>query len=222
MSLKGKRYNQNDILMFKLGDSGVLGTNTINQNNPLNQGECWSLESGLDVLIVLLYSEGPNSQIGEPIEGITRLDKIMYLLSKNPEFGKIIEKGYRFEADNFGPFAPELFDDIEALKHENIISVVSTRATKNKIDTIDEEYVEKGASNRVADKEDVTSWKSYPVERYELTEEGMTVGAKLYNCLTEKQQTELKRIKRVFAEMNLGALLHYVYTKYPSLLANQK
>ena len=199
-----------------------MGTNAINSNDQINQGECWNLESGLDVLIVLLYSEGPNSQIGEPIEGITRLDKIMYLLSKNPEFGKIIDRGYRFEADNFGPFAPELFDDIEALKHENIISVVSTRATKNKIETIDEEYVEKEASDKVADREEVTSWKSYPVEKYELTEEGLKVGAKLFNCLTEKQKIELKRIKRVFAEMNLGALLHYVYTKYPELTGKSK
>ncbi len=222
VGLNRKRYNQNEILMFKSGDSNTLGANSINPNDQTSQGECWNLESGLDVLIVLLYSEGPTSQIAEPIEGITRLDKIMYLLSQTPEFGKIIDKGYHFEADNFGPFAPELFDDIEALKQENIISVVSKRATKNKIETIDEEYVEKGASDKAADKEVVPSWKSYSVERYELTDEGMKVGAKLYSCLTEKQKTELKRIKRVFAEMNLGALLHYVYTKFPELTGKSK
>lgn len=174
--------------------------------------ESWELESALDVLIVLLYSEGSRGKIAEPIEGITRLDKLMYLLSKSPEFASIINKGYRFEADNFGPFAPELFDDIEALKQEDIVTVVSERKTVDKIETIDEESVEK-----VIDKENVISWKSYPVEKYELTDSGKRVGSLLYNSLTTKQKEELKWIKSVFGEMNLNRLLHYVYSKYPEL-----
>ena len=174
--------------------------------------ESWELESALDALIVLLYSEGSEGKISEPIEGITRLDKIMYLLSKSPEFAAIISKGYQFEADNFGPFAPELFDDIEALKQEDVVRVVSERKTRDKIETIDEEYVEK-----VIDKENVISWKSYPVEKYELTDSGKRVGSLLYNSLTIKQKEELKRIKSVFGEMNLNSLLHYVYSKYPEL-----
>jgi uncharacterized protein YwgA len=174
--------------------------------------ESWELESALDVLIVLLYSEGSEGKIGEPIEGITRLDKIMYLLSKSPEFAAIINKGYQFEADNFGPFAPELFDDVEALKQEDVVRVVSERKTRDKIETIDEEYVEK-----VIDKENVISWKSYPVEKYELTDSGKRVGSLLCNSLTIKQKEELKRIKSVFGVMNLNSLLHYVYSKYPEL-----
>ena len=179
--------------------------------------ECWNLESALDVLIVLLYSEGHEGNVGEPIEGITRLDKIMYLLSESPEFTKIIEKGYRFQADNFGPFAPELFDDIEALKQENVIAVASKRETKNKIETIDEEYVE-----QEVDREDIASWKSYPVERYELTDYGMKIGSLLYKCLSENQKSELKRVKSIFGQMSLNALLHFVYSKYPEMTSKSK
>lgn len=174
--------------------------------------ESWELESALDVLIVLLYSEGSEGKIGEPIEGITRLDKLMYLLSKSPEFAPTISKGYQFEADNFGPFAPELFDDIEALKQEGVVKVISERKTRNKIETIDEESVEK-----VVDKENAISWKAYPVEKYELTDSGKRIGFLLYTCLTNGQKEELKRIKRVFGEMSLNSLLHYVYSKYPEL-----
>jgi hypothetical protein len=178
----------------------------------MNEG--WNLESALDVLILLLYTEGNEAKVGEPIEGITRLDKLMYLLSKSPEFAQIIDKGYQFEADNFGPFAPELFDDIEALKQEKVIAVTSTRETKNKIETIDEEYVEKEI--------DIASWKSYPVEKYELTESGMKIGSLLYNCLSEKQKAELKNIKSVFGKMSLNALLHFVYSKYPDMTGKSK
>lgn len=188
-------------------------------SDPVRQsmGENWNLESALDVLIVLMYAEGDEKKVGEPIEGITRLDKLMYLLSKSPEFAKTIDKGYHFEADNFGPFAPELFDDIEALKEEEVITVTSRRETKNKIETIDEEYVEKEI-----DKEDNASWKSYPLEKYELTESGMKIGSLLYKCLSEKQKTELKNIKSVFGKMSLNTLLHFVYSKYPEMTEKSK
>ena len=104
--------------------------------------ENWKPESALDILLLLLYAKGSSGVDGEPIEGITRLDKIMYLLGKSPEFSEIVEKGYTFQADNFGPFAPELFDDIQALKQECVIEATE-RKTTNKIETVDEESVEK-------------------------------------------------------------------------------
>ena len=176
------------------------------------EGERWKPESALDVLMLLLYSEGDSGEIGEPIEGITRLDKIMYLLSQSPEFSQIVNKSYEFQADNFGPFAPELFDDIQALKQECIIGA-SERKTKNKIETVDEESVEK-----VFDEEsDINvSWKKYPVETYKLTDLGMKIAAQLYDNLTEPQKMKIKKIKKTFGEMSLKNLLYYVYSTAPT------
>jgi len=183
--------------------------------------KAWNLESALDILIVLLYTKGASGEIAEPIEGITRLDKIIYLLSESPKFKQIINKGYSFQADNFGPFAPEIFDDIAALKHEGIIEVVASREPKNKIETIDEEAVE-----RVLDEEKDTdrnvSWKTYSVEKYELTALGQQIGALLYDGLTEEQKSELNETKRVFGKMSLKSLLHYVYSKYPKMAEKSK
>lgn len=176
-----------------------------------------ALESALDVLLVLLYSEGQEGKVGEPIEGITRLDKLMYLLSNSPEFKDIIKKSYQFEADNFGPFAPELFDDIEALKQENVVKVISQRKTKDKTETVDEEQVEK-----IIDQDNTVSWKSYAVEKYELTDSGKRVASLLFNCLTHQQQEELKKVKTVFGDMSLNSLLHYVYSKYPEMTGKSK
>lgn len=176
------------------------------------EAESWKPESALDVLMILLYSEGRSGEVGEPIEGITRLDKIMYLLSQSTEFSQIINKSYEFQADNFGPFAPELFDDIQALKQECVIDTSSERKTKNRIETVDEESVEK-----VFDEEpDMNvSWKKYPVETYKLTEIGMKIATQLYNNLTEAQKIEIKKIKKTFGEMNLKNLLYYVYSTAP-------
>lgn len=177
------------------------------------ESESWKPESALDVLMLLLYSEGSRGEMGEPIEGITRLDKIMYLLSQSPEFSQIINKSYEFQADNFGPFAPELFDDIQALKQECIITTSSERKTKNRIETVDEESVEK-----IFDEEpDMNvSWKKYPVETYKLTEIGMKIAAQVYDNLTETQRAKIKQIKKTFGEMSLKNLLYYVYSRAPS------
>jgi uncharacterized protein len=188
------------------------------ENGETSGCERWELESALDVLLVLLYSEGPQGDLCEPIEGITRLDKLMYLLSKTPELEQIIKKGYRFQADNFGPFAPELFDDIEALKEENVVEVISERKTRDKIDTVDEESVEKEA----ADSENSTSWKAYNVQKYELTESGKNIASSLFNCLTEKQKIELKKIKADYGGMSLTSLLHFVYSKHPDMTGKSK
>ena len=183
--------------------------------------KAWNPESALDVLVVLLYEKGSEGRVGEPIEGITRLDKIMYLLSESPEFREIVDKGYKFEADNFGPFAPEIFDDIEALKQEKIIKVVSKREPKNKIETVDQESVEQ-VLDEERDTDKKISWKTYPIERYELTNRGLQMGSLLHNGLTEEQKMRLEKTKKVFGKMSLKNLLHYVYSRYPKMTKRSK
>jgi hypothetical protein len=192
--------------------SKTTGGLTMNNDNEINDNP-WSLESGLDVLMLLLYAEGPSGKVGEPIEGITRLDKIMYLLSQSKEFSVYIDKNYDFQADNFGPFAPELFDDIQALKQECIIEAPKTRKTKDKIETVDEESVEKVLDEAPGMN---ISWKKYPLETYELTPLGIKIASELYSNLSPSQKEELKKIKKTFSAMSLRNLLYYVYSTAPS------
>jgi uncharacterized protein YwgA len=168
--------------------------------------EAWNPESALDILIALLYAKGNENEYGEPIEGITRLDKLMFILYKNPKFEKIIEKGYNFQPDNFGPFAPELFDDIEALKDEKVIKVNSSRNPKThaevaaeEINTLEEEIIE----------------NDYQVKEFKLTEEGIEIGKLIWNGLSIEQQSLLNSMKKFWTDRSLDELLHYVYKKYP-------
>ena len=176
----------------------------------------WEPQSALDILLVLLYTEGPNGKLGEPIEGITRLDKIMFLLSETDEFKDIIKNGYIFEADKFGPFAPELFDDIELLKQEGILEVVSERKAKGKAEIADDESMLK-----TIDEEDIQDTE-FLVKKYKLTEDGMNVANLIYNELSEKQKKRLNSIKKSFQNIDLTDLLHYVYTRYPETIEKSK
>lgn len=175
----------------------------------------WRPESALDVLLLLLYEKGIKGKTAEPIEGITRLDKILFLLSRSDEFGLLVNKGYNFEAYNYGPFAPEIFDDIETLKEVNIIRVLSKKIPKNRFDTQDVDDIEDNV-------EDSSKWNYKTIEVYSLTEEGKKIAKLLYNELSVNQKEYLRNIKRKFQKIPLSKLLAYVYNTYPESAEKSK
>jgi hypothetical protein len=187
----------------------------IQVDNKSNNKEAWKPESALDILICLLYSEGAEGKTGEPIEGFTRLDKLMFLLSESDEFKVIIKEGYNFEADNYGPFAPELFDDIEALKQEDLLNIISHRKPKNKSEIGDEEIID--------EPDGIESQKSdYSVNKYQLTSKGLAIGKLLWDDLTIDQKNKLLLIKKTWELKDLIDLLHYVYKRYPETTEKSK
>lgn len=62
----------------------------------------------------------------DSIEGRTRLQKLLFLVQKKAESGsgEPIDNGYEFVAYDYGPFAKEIYDDIDRLIRRNIVSEV--------------------------------------------------------------------------------------------------
>jgi len=59
-----------------------------------------------------------NANNGEPVKGKTRLEKLMFLISKeilDKPGRRITLRDYTFRADKFGPFTEEVYDDAETL-----------------------------------------------------------------------------------------------------------
>lgn len=189
---------------------------TLKQNEISASEESWTPESALDIFIALLYSRGKKGNLGESIEGITRLDKMMFLLSENNLFRLIIKQGYNFEADNFGPFAPELFDDIEALKHENIITILDSRDPVTRSEVADENIVYDSPEDSDPTRTD------FSVKRYQLTDEGFVIARLIWNGLTEQQKQDIFQLKMKWQERSLTELLHYVYKRYPKTTEKSK
>ena len=69
-------------------------------------------------LLLLLYSKGKSGDLNEKITGITKLEKLLFLVKE-----EVLKKHklpfeedyYVFRPYNYGPFTEELFDDIELL-----------------------------------------------------------------------------------------------------------
>src|SRR5438552_1966188 len=80
-------------------------------------------------VVLLLLGVNANGRIGDGIGGITRLQKLLYLLER--EGGLVeTEAGFEFTAYKAGPYSSKLYDDLEFLENLGFLnSEVAAGAT---------------------------------------------------------------------------------------------
>jgi len=171
------------------------------------------LESGMDVLMALLYAPGASGKVGEEIRGITRLEKLLFLLEKETAFGEYLRKDYKFEPYHYGPYSVEVFDQIEALEDAGLVETTTVEA-KHSVETYDALQIELDVI--VDDTSlDTARQETKKLSIYKLTEKGMKVGKALFDSLSEDEKRKLNEVKTKFNSISLQRLLRYIYTKYP-------
>ena len=169
--------------------------------------------SGTDVLLALLYAKGSTGKNNEPIAGTTRLEKFLFLISRETDLTEPISNNYDFTPDNYGPCSHEIFDDIEMLKDANII----VEKQSSKFDQLAE-----GDDNEchypAVDSED------YPktLRIFSLTEKGERIGELLFNSLSEETKKKLNILKKLYNKRPVSKLVQDVYTKYPEMIGESK
>jgi uncharacterized protein len=164
------------------------------------------VETELDTLLCLLYSPGHSGKIAETVEGITRLQKLLFLLWKEGGFSQVLDNPYGFQAYDFGPCMDDLYDDLDFAKETELIHENVVDAT-NAFEDIDEsQWVEELGFKPQT---------NYVRRDYSLTRQGLKAGEALWKSLTPDQQAEVQRVKRTFNGIPLLDLLRYVYRKYP-------
>ena len=163
-------------------------------------------------ILLLMLGTGDKADIANGINGITRLQKFLFLL-ENEDYIKKIDDGYQFEAYKAGPYSPTLYDDLEFLENIGLIkSETSGVATEEEAADMNFTFEE------LMDSEDIKTPDLYDEKRFKLTEEGLT---KVESLLESKKYDHvvngIKKIKSKFGNYSLNDLLYYVYTKYPDM-----
>ncbi len=192
-------------------------------------------------LMLLLYARGATGRLNEPVEGITRLQKLMFLLSKDKVVAKV--RALKFEAYAFGPYRPKIYDDLAFLKNlrllddgtkqntqfenasveeliaaaENDPSVPVRDSTEFDEDTISFDFLMEGVATELPER--------YQTERYALSRTGFgEVESRLRRATSDVNLPSVLRTiedtKTRFNQMPLRELLRYVYTKYPDSAEN--
>ena len=157
-------------------------------------------ENGTDVLMAFLYANK-----NYPILGFTKLDKLMWLLSKTKEFENLID--FEFDNDNYGPLSVDLYDTLKALISAGLVVIAHKFKPRNSIHTVDEALIE----SDVAEFE--VSWKLFSLEAYKISQKGLVVAEALFKSLTDEQKRKLVSFKVDFGMLPLQHLLHCVYIK---------
>lgn len=180
------------------------------------------IKSSKDILMLLLYAGGSSGKFCEPVEGQTRLMKMVFLFKKElaNKLDKIIDHAAlpSFEAYDFGPFSSEVYSDLEFLVNNKFVVVTSDekggtsenkeleywRATLGSQDEAPSEYVGRSFA--------LTDLGRDFVQEVLLDDAG----------ITPSQLAILAEFKKRCVEAPLRALLKYVYTRYESMTTKSK
>jgi len=165
------------------------------------------IENGLDVVLALLYAPGATGQQGEPVRGITRLQKLLFLLWKEGAFYEDIPHLYNFKAYDFGPCMDDLYDDLDFAEDIGLISIEEV-PSGNDLEGCDEDAFLGDFGFKLV--------KRQTRRDFALTEAGKEAGKEIYDNLDQQRRRRLDQIKRRFNSMPFFDLLRYVYRKYPA------
>ncbi len=175
-----------------------------------------------DLILLLLYARGQAGNRREPIRGRTRLVKMIFLFKK--EIAKHFRKSSpisettlpNFEAHNFGPFSPQVYQDLEFLVDNGFVSARAVGESPSEPEAEEYEYWQMTSG---ADDQDT----SFSEEEFSLTDLGASfVADGEAGQVSDEQWETLHKFKARCTGVSLKQLLRYVYTKYPETTTKSK
>jgi uncharacterized protein len=176
--------------------------------------------NGADYLLILFYLPGGECT---PIEGKTRITKMMFLFNKEiyPKLNLAeltpVDKLPQFEAYNYGPFSRDVHEQLYLFRNIGFLGMEEKQLNNasDEADLVDDALG--------LDEEDESQFVSGPltIERYLLLDQGKNfVREKLLPYLKDDQIETLTLYKKRITQMRLQDLLSYVYRKYPEYAVN--
>jgi hypothetical protein len=154
-----------------------------------------------DLVVLLLGTPGPTGEGGR-IEGITRLEKLAFLIEKERKPAWLSEQG-DFVSHNFGPFSSKIYTAVDTLSAAGLVEDSGALASSTE-DAWETEHV-------IGE----TPSDPYATRNFELTERGRRYYNALVSELPHGAADDLREFKSRFAGLPLRQLIRYVYERYP-------
>ena len=155
-----------------------------------------------DAIVMILGAPSDAPALQGRVEGITRLEKLVFLLQKESEIGSLLTEDPSYRPDNFGPFSVKVYQAVETLAAADLItdSAEISQSTEDMWES----------SHLVG-----TETDPYATRNFTLTARGKKYYNALINELHSDTERFLAQLKTRFAPLPLRQLIRYVYTKYP-------
>jgi uncharacterized protein YwgA len=169
--------------------------------------------------IILLLLEANERLLGKPsLNGITRLEKLIFLLEQETEF-EGIARFYVFKAHNFGPFSKEVYEAVEFLESCELIEVGEKPYTSRYASIAEAELLSQISDAEMPDTEedgDVAATEKL----FKFTGDGRKVAKLLRTATLARRPQDVAELDRVvvkYGSLPLNQLIRYVYRRYPKM-----
>lgn len=161
------------------------------------------MELETDDAVVLVLGPETQSMPAGRLNGITRLEKLVFLLEQENDIGKLLTEAPEYESHNFGPFSKKVYEAVDMLEAAGLLRrrTVSAGSAEDTWESQD-----------VLGTEDVAQ---YAERQFELTDDGKRYYQALLKEMPRGTERKLQQFKQAFATMSLRQLLRYVYERYP-------
>lgn len=162
-----------------------------------------------DAIVLLLGSDPGKAERRGEIRGITRLEKLVFLLEQETAAGAAMTETAEYRAHHYGPFSQKVYQAIEVLRAAGLIED-SAQASANNEDQA--EYA------RIAGSDPAPA--PYSTRDFRLTPDGRDYYHALMSELPGKVTEEADRLRKQFAGWPLRRLIRYVYETYDEFTSN--
>ena len=165
--------------------------------------------TGRGILLALLAVDDNK----KGISGITRFQKLLYLITKEDAAKNITKAIFDFVPYKMGPYSSKLYDDLEMMENLGLLE-------SSPVSNPTAEELAEGSLNfddlMGEDSDTSDSTDSAEEKQYRLTEKGISYAKEvLTNPDYAPVLDSIRKVKSRFSNYSLQDLLYYVYTKYP-------
>lgn len=160
------------------------------------------IDSDLDLLLLLLFADNQ-----EEIVGITRLEKLTFLLIQNRVFKKF-QKDFEYEEYDYGPWSSQILDNVEALSSYGLIL-----CKERSLPILEKDYYQDEIELNF---DLIKEFHENKTLVYTLSSDGIKVSKELYSSLRENEKQIIQSTKTKYNKMSLHELIRYVYHFYPN------
>jgi uncharacterized protein len=154
-----------------------------------------------DVIVLLLGAPGAGDRPGY-LEGVTRLEKLVFLIERETPVREWLTDRADFRSFRFGPFSAKIYQAVDTLAAAGLLTD-SAKEAETAEDTWE-------AGHRILDNLD-----PYTTRTFELTHRGRRYYDALREELPDDAEATIASFKRQFARLPLRQLVRYVYERYP-------
>jgi len=159
-----------------------------------------------DTILLLLAAETADPRQRFRCDGITRLEKLIFLLEQETEFEKEVAEPFTFEPYHYGPYSAAVYSAVDFLRAMRLID-------ERQVDVSSGLDISEEAE--ALDQSDLNPDSPYIERQLILTGDGKAVAKVLSTRVSSSGKEALTEIKDRYGSMPLRQLLRYVYSRYP-------